>query len=109
MEVMNNSRLPTLAELEAATLRGMREEIAKICLSAGLADNAEVLAEAEMLAMDPDPEPERIVELWSRLRGVQLGPRLSDEKSYIVRGGIDSLPWESPSDNEPNQDIKDEE
>jgi hypothetical protein len=56
---------------EAATLRGMREEIAKICLSAGLADNSEVLAEAEMLAMDPDPQPERIVELWNVLRGVK--------------------------------------
>jgi len=44
-------------------------EIAQLCVDAGLADNGEVLAEAEMLAMDPDPQPERIVELWNRLRG----------------------------------------
>jgi len=65
-------------------------EIAQLCVDAGLADNGEVLAEAEMLAMDPDPQPERIVELWNRLRG-ESG----------------STPYESPSDSEPSLDIRD--
>jgi hypothetical protein len=39
-------------------------------MDAALADNAEVLADAEMLAMDPNPSPQRIAELWNRLRSI---------------------------------------
>jgi phage tail protein X len=68
-ELMRQRTGPTLDDLKQMPLGHLRGEIAQLCADAGLADNAEVLAEAEMLAMDPDPEPERIVELWSRLRG----------------------------------------
>ncbi len=66
---MTNLKLPTIAELQKSPLKARKEAIAAICFQAGLADNGEVLAEAEMLAMDPDPRPEKIVELWNRLRG----------------------------------------
>ncbi len=85
-----HKRRPTLDELKQMPVGLLRMEIAQLCVDAGLADNGEVLAEAEMLAMDPDPQPERIVELWNQLRGAS-----------------GSTPYESPSDNEPNQDIKD--
>jgi len=57
------------------SLAHLRGEIAQLCVDAGLADHAEVLADAEMLAMDPDPSPERIVELGNLLRGGQTCPR----------------------------------
>jgi len=60
---------PTLDELKQMPLGRLRSEIAQLCVSAAIVEHAEVLADAEMLAMDPDPAPERIVELWSRLRG----------------------------------------
>ena len=60
---------PTLNELEQMPLMSLRREIAQLCVDAALADNGEVLADAEALAMAPDPEPERIVELWRLLRG----------------------------------------
>ena len=61
-------RRPTLEELKQMPVGLLRMEIAQLCVDAGLADNGEVLAEAEMLAMDLDPQPDRIVELWNRLR-----------------------------------------
>ncbi len=63
-----HKRRPTLGELKEMPTGLLRMEIAQLCVDAGLADNGEVLAEAEMLAMDPDPQPEKIVELWNRLR-----------------------------------------
>jgi hypothetical protein len=69
---MNMSRhrtRPTLEELEQMPLVSLRREIAQLCVDAAIADNTEVLADAEMLAMDPDPEPERIVGLYDLLRG----------------------------------------
>jgi len=60
---------PTLDELKQMPLVSLRREIAQLCVDAAIADHAEVLADAEMLAMDPDPLPERIVELWNVLRG----------------------------------------
>jgi hypothetical protein len=59
---------PTLDELKEMPLGHLRREIAQLCVDAAIADHAEVLADAEMLAMDPDPSPERIVELWNLLR-----------------------------------------
>jgi len=61
-------RRPKLDELKQMPAGLLRMEIAQLCVDAGLADNGEVLADAEMLAMDPDPQPEKIVELWNRLR-----------------------------------------
>jgi len=66
---ISKGRHLSLEEMKEAPVGLLRLEIAKICVDAGLADNGEVLAEAEMLAMDPDPQPEKIVELWNRLRG----------------------------------------
>lgn len=66
---MRHRTRPTLDELKQMPLVSLRREIAQLCLDAAIADHAEVLADAEMLAMDPDPQPERIVEMWSRLRG----------------------------------------
>jgi len=59
---------PTLDELKQMPLVSLRREIAQLCVDAAIADHAEVLADAEMLAMDPDPKPERIVELWNLLQ-----------------------------------------
>lgn len=59
----------TLDELKEMPPGLLRMEIAQLVFDAGLADNAEVHAEAELLMMDPDPQPERIVELWNQLRG----------------------------------------
>ena len=64
---------PTLNELEQMPLMSLRREIAQLCVDAAIADHAEVLADAEMLAMDPDPKPERILELWNLLRGERKG------------------------------------
>lgn len=83
-------RRPKLDELKQMPAGLLRMEIAQLCVDAGLADNGEVLADAEMLAMDPDPQPERIVELWNQLRSAS-----------------GSTPYESASDNEPSRDIKD--
>ena len=58
----------TVEEIKAMSRSEIRTEIATLCFTAARADNGEVLAEAEMLAMDPDPQPERIVELWNQLR-----------------------------------------
>lgn len=59
---------PSLEQMREMSRSEIRTEIAALCFYSGLADNGEVLAEAEMLAMDPDPQPERIVELWNQLR-----------------------------------------
>jgi len=64
---------PTLDQLKDMPLGLLRAEIAQLCVDAAISDHAEVLADAEMLAMDPDPQPERIVELWNMLRGVSGG------------------------------------
>jgi hypothetical protein len=61
---------PTLDELKELSPGLLRIEIAQLCMDAALADNAEVLADAEMLAMDPNPSPQRIAELWNRLRSI---------------------------------------
>lgn len=61
-------RRPTLDELKAMPPGLVMMEIAQLCVDAALADNAEVLASAEALSVDPDPQPERIVELWNQLR-----------------------------------------
>ena len=66
---MRHRTRPTLDELKQMPLGRLRSEIAQLCVSAAIVEHAEVLADAEMLAMDPDPQPERIVELWSLLRG----------------------------------------
>ncbi len=78
-------RRPTLEELKEMPPGLLRVEIAQLVFDAGLADNGEVQGEAEMMMMESVPQPERIVELWNRLRGV------SGSTSY-----------ESPSDSEPN-------
>jgi len=57
-----------LDELKQMPIRLLRAEIAQLCVDAAIADHAEVLADAEVLAMDPDPKPERIAELWTLLR-----------------------------------------
>jgi hypothetical protein len=66
--MQQHKRRPTLGELKEMPVGLLRMEIAQLCVDAGLADNGDVLAEAEMLAMDPDPQPEKIVELWNLLR-----------------------------------------
>jgi hypothetical protein len=65
---MKSKTRPTLDELKEMPLAHLRREIAQLCVDAAIADHAEVLADAEMLAIDPHPDPERIVELWSLLR-----------------------------------------
>jgi hypothetical protein len=88
--IMNRGKTrPTLSELKEMPVGLLRKEIAQLCVDAAIADHTEVLADAEMLGMDPDPSPERIVELWS-----------------LLRGESGSTPYESPSDNEPSQDIR---
>jgi hypothetical protein len=59
-------------------LVSLRREIAQLCVNAAIADHSEVLADAEILAMDPNPAPERIVELWNLLLG---GGKTMDDKS----------------------------
>lgn len=70
LPIMEPKRRPSLDELKAMPIGLLRMEIAQLVFDAGLADNAEVHTEAELLIMDPDPQPERIVELWNQLRGV---------------------------------------
>ena len=76
---------PTLDELKKMPIGGLRAEIAQLCVDAAIADHAEVLADAEMLAMDPDPKPERIVELWNMLRGETK--RMEDKELPITGFG----------------------
>lgn len=66
---MQAKRRPTLDELKQMPLGLLRMEIAQLVFDAALADRAELHAEAELLIMDSDPQPERIVELWNQLRG----------------------------------------
>lgn len=66
--MQKEKRRPTLDELKAMPLDLLHMEIAQLCLDAGLADNADVLREAEHLMLDPAPSPEFIVELWNQLR-----------------------------------------
>jgi hypothetical protein len=61
---------PTLDELKELSPGLLRIEIAQLCMDAALADNSEVLADAEALSVEPNPQPERIVELWNRLRSI---------------------------------------
>jgi hypothetical protein len=76
--IMNRGKTrPTLSELKEMPVGLLRKEIAQLCVDATIADHAEVLADAEMLGMDPDPSPERILELWNLLRDPpnQICPR----------------------------------
>ena len=67
--MQQHKRRPTIDELKEMPIGLLRMEIAQLVFDAGLADNAEVHTEAERLMLDPDPQPERIVELWNQLRG----------------------------------------
>jgi len=71
---MRSKTRPTLDQLKEMPIGALRTEIAQLCVDAAIADHAEVLADAEMLAMDSDPSPERIVELWNMLRGEASKP-----------------------------------
>lgn len=79
--MIRHKRRPTLDELKEMPLGLLRMEIAQLCVDAALADNGEVLAEVELLAMEPEPQPERIVELWNQLRGESGSTELADSDS----------------------------
>ena len=104
-------RRPTLEELKEMPPGLLRVEIAQLVFDAGLADNGEIQGEAEMMMMDPVPQPERIVELWTRLRGKSVGLTFDSAiPERKVKGRMDDPPdlaHEWPSGNEPNEDIKD--
>lgn len=67
LPMLKPKRRPTLDELKEMPPGLVMMEIAQLCVDAALADNAEVLASAEALSVEPDPQPERIVELWNQL------------------------------------------
>lgn len=83
-------RRPTLDELKAMPPGLVMMEIAQLCVDAALADNAEVLASAEALSVEPDPQPERIVELWNQLH------RASGSNSTGAQPFIERLEPERP-------------
>jgi hypothetical protein len=92
--MQQHKRRPTLEELKEMPTGLLRMEIAQLCVDSALADNGEVLAEAEMLAMDPDPQPEKILELWNRLRGeiathLTVDPKIPERQ---VKGRMDDIP-----------------
>ena len=84
--MQQHKRRPTIDELKEMPLGLLRMEIAQLVFDAGLADNAEVHTEAERLMLDPDPQPERIVELWNQLRGV------SGSTSKCPKCGTEPIP-----------------
>lgn len=63
-----DKRRPTLDELKEMPAGLLKIEIAQLCFDAGLSENYDIQSQAEMLSMEPDPQPERIVELWNQLR-----------------------------------------
>lgn len=65
---MEIKRRPNLEELRRMPAGLLKMEIAQICVDAALAERQEILTEAEAMLLNVEPQPEAIVELWSRLR-----------------------------------------
>lgn len=84
-----DKRRPTLDELKEMPTGLLKIEIAQLCFDAGLSENYDIQSQAEMLSMEPDPQPERIVELWNQLRA-------SGSNSTGAQPFIDRLEPERP-------------
>lgn len=85
-----DKRRPTLDELKDMPTGLLKIEIAQLCFDAGLSENYDIQSQAEMLSMEPDPQPERIVELWNQLH------RASGSNSTGAQPFIERLEPERP-------------